>query len=99
LNADTCGDIAERLRLAIAALELPHCGIGQGGLVTISAGAASFAPSADCAPYDLFAAADCALYAAKQCGRNRVCLASASPVGGAGQAAVFPPAPRVGEGI
>ncbi len=76
LPVETCGDIAERLRAAIASLELPHCGIGPSGLVTVSAGVATAAAHELATPDALFAAADCALYAAKQCGRNRVCLAS-----------------------
>jgi diguanylate cyclase (GGDEF)-like protein len=68
-----CGDIAERLRTAISAMELPHLGHGIEQVVTISCGCASVeVPSAK--PQDLCAAADAALYQAKQTGRNRVCL-------------------------
>ncbi len=68
-----CGEIAERLRLAIAALELPNPGHGMGEVVTISCGCASLLV-ADAAPRDLCAAADAALYQAKTSGRNVVCL-------------------------
>ncbi len=68
-----CGDIAERLRLAILALELPNPGHGVGEVVTICCGCASL-PVADAAPRDLCAAADAALYQAKASGRNVVCL-------------------------
>jgi diguanylate cyclase (GGDEF)-like protein len=75
LPLDVCGDIAERLRLAVLALELPHIGIGPGGLVTVSAGVASFIATRGQSAAALFAAADEALYAAKASGRNRVGLA------------------------
>jgi diguanylate cyclase (GGDEF)-like protein len=75
LPLDICGDIAERLRLAVQGLELPHVGIGPGGLVTISAGVASVAATHDTSAEDVFAAADEALYAAKEAGRNQVGLA------------------------
>ena len=75
LAVETAGDIAERVRLAVAALELPHLGRGTSSTVTISCGACSMVPEPGLTPKDLFAAADTALYAAKQTGRNRVCLA------------------------
>lgn len=68
------GDIAERLRVAVEALELPHGGIGPGGIVTISAGAASFLPDGERQHEALFSAADAALYVAKVSGRNRVAV-------------------------
>jgi len=79
LQTATSGDIAERLRHAVATLELPH--LGAGGSVSISCGAASLPARDPYTPADLFAAADAALYHAKQSGRNRVCIAD-------------PPAPR-----
>lgn len=91
LDAERCGNIAERLRLAVEALELPH--LGTGGTVTLSCGAASLPAAAPFQPADLFAAADAALYAAKDGGRNRVCIASppapapAAVMGSAQQAA------------
>jgi diguanylate cyclase (GGDEF)-like protein len=80
LTVETAGDIAERVRQAVAAMELPHLGWGVGQIVTISCGACSLVPREGISPRDLFAAADAALYAAKQGGRNRVCLAEAGPV-------------------
>jgi diguanylate cyclase (GGDEF)-like protein len=79
LRLETAGDIAERVRQAIEALELPHLGQGVGRVVTISCGACSLVPRRGMTVKDLFAAADCALYAAKQAGRNRVCLAEQPP--------------------
>ncbi len=70
----TCGDVAERLRATIAALELPHPGIGPTGMVTISAGVASHVPEPGRSPAALFSAADSALYVAKSSGRNRVAI-------------------------
>ena len=65
---------AERHRLAIEALAIPHPANPCGGVVTISAGVASLA-TADAAPIDAWlAAADAALYRAKQSGRNRVAV-------------------------
>ena len=79
LGVETAGDIAERVRLAVAALQLPHLGRGNASTVTISCGACSLIPQPGMTPKDLFAAADAALYLAKQAGRNRVCLADQLP--------------------
>ena len=75
LTVETAGDIAERVRQAVEALELPHLGWGPSRTITISCGACSLVPCEGMSPRDLFAAADAALYAAKQGGRNMVCLA------------------------
>jgi diguanylate cyclase (GGDEF)-like protein len=76
LSEETCADIAERVRLAVQRLDLPHLALGLNGLVTISCGVASHAvlPGGD--PASLFQAADAALYQAKVFGRNRVCIAT-----------------------
>jgi diguanylate cyclase (GGDEF)-like protein/PAS domain S-box-containing protein len=63
--------IAERIRAAVAALSIEHCGSAQ-GMVTISAGVAAMVPCDDDQPTDLIAAADRALYQAKLSGRNAV---------------------------
>jgi len=64
--------VAERIRNAVSALEISHefCDAGK---VTISMGGATMQASSgfDWVPENLIAAADTALYAAKQDGRNR----------------------------
>ena len=79
LRGELCADVAERLRAAVELLELPHLDNEQGRIVTISCGAASLVACEATTPRDLVAAADAALYHAKQTGRNRVCLADAAP--------------------
>jgi diguanylate cyclase (GGDEF)-like protein/PAS domain S-box-containing protein len=63
--------IAERVRACIEKLAIPHAGspLGQ---VTISLGVSSCLPLPDGRPEDLVSAADRALYAGKEAGRNRV---------------------------
>lgn len=64
--------VAEKIRQAIAALELVHTG-NPNGVVTVSAGVESFEPvRADRQPVELVEAADKRLYEAKRGGRNRV---------------------------
>lgn len=60
--------LAERLRLAVARIELPQ--LGPEGRVTVSIGVASFPDQAQNAA-ELFERADQALYVAKGAGRNR----------------------------
>jgi len=68
--------IAERVRTAVEALELPRLD-GDGVLrVTVSCGVAA---SADGDPIALVAAADAALYLAKRSGKNRTVRADATP--------------------
>ena len=73
-----CADVAERMRVAVEHLELPHSGLGPHGLVTISAGVASYPVFSPHTPASLFEAADAALYQAKISGRNQVCVATAA---------------------
>ena len=63
--------LAENVRAAIAALQLPHAG-SPDGVVTVSIGVASAAPSPQREPAILIELADRALYHAKMAGRNRV---------------------------
>ncbi|MYM30267.1 diguanylate cyclase [Duganella sp. CY15W] len=67
--------VAERIRLAVEQLQMPHSGspLGQ---VTLSSGVATMSPKRGVhAASMLVEAADKALYVAKSAGRNRVCLA------------------------
>jgi two-component system chemotaxis response regulator CheY len=59
---------AERLRLAVESLAIPH---PAGGVVTVSAGVAGLTDPT-CKPDEIFELADRALYRAKEGGRNRV---------------------------
>jgi diguanylate cyclase (GGDEF)-like protein len=64
--------VAEKVRAAVADLDVPKHAASEAGRVTISVGAASVVPSERKAPEELMAAADRALYKAKRAGRNRV---------------------------
>ncbi|WP_338762821.1 diguanylate cyclase [Massilia sp. METH4] len=63
--------VAEAARAAVGALALPHPANGK-GIVTISAGVASFRPGPAESARLLVEAADAALYRAKEEGRDRV---------------------------
>jgi len=67
----TAGATAERLRLAVERLGIPHEATGR-GFVSISAGFAMTVPKQSEEPEVLLSRADEALYFAKQEGRNRV---------------------------
>lgn len=71
--------VAERLRVSIQALSLPHTR-SETGRVSISLGYAVGVPSAGNTPDDLLRAADRALYNAKAAGRDRTCSAESWPV-------------------
>ena len=64
--------IADRLRLAVEDLRIPHEAKDPPGVVTISAGVAALSAEKLKSPDDLLKEADVALYRAKQTGRNRV---------------------------
>ncbi|MFY2764634.1 diguanylate cyclase [Arenimonas sp. MALMAid1274] len=63
--------VAERVRQAVLHTDLPHPG-SRLGTVTVSIGVAAIVPRAGLSPDLLVAAADAALYRAKQSGKNRV---------------------------
>ena len=73
---DAARGAAERHREAVAALAIPHPGIGAAAILTISAGVAILAGDGDAGIESWLSRADAALYAAKQQGRNRVVCAS-----------------------
>jgi diguanylate cyclase (GGDEF)-like protein len=70
---DQAAVVAERLRAAVEGLKRPHPLSSVGGIVTISVGVATILPGdAAASVATLCAAADAALYQAKDTGRNRV---------------------------
>lgn len=70
-DAESAKTVAERLRGSVVGLAMPHPA-SVSASVTVSAGVASRIPEADGDIQALVAAADVALYKAKQAGRNRV---------------------------
>ena len=80
-NTDTSGArvIAERMRLQVEQLGIPHSGSSVADCVTLSLGVATL-ESAELSPEDLLQAADQALYQAKRRGRNQVAVAQKNPV-------------------
>jgi diguanylate cyclase (GGDEF)-like protein len=63
--------VAERLRLAVEQLDLPHPAAPSIGRVSVSIGIATMVPTDEQLCYILVAQADLALYSAKDAGRNR----------------------------
>lgn len=72
-HTDSAGAIyvAEKIRVAVRALEIPHSDSAVNQYVTISVGVASAIPHLESSPEQLIAAADQALYHAKASGRDR----------------------------
>jgi len=64
--------VAESVRAAIRNRQLPHETSPLGGVVTVSLGLAVCIPSSELSPEGLIAAADAALYMAKNNGRDQV---------------------------
>lgn len=69
-DADSAFIIAEKLRLAVAALGIPHAFSTVDKMVTISVGVATKIPVKNLPSSELIAAADKALYQSKKNGRN-----------------------------
>ncbi len=89
---------AEKIRLAVHALQLPHPD-GDVGCVTLSGGVASGMPGQGFGEQDLLRAADSALYEAKHAGRDRVRVAAPPTRTGAGPAPrALPPSAASGPG-
>jgi diguanylate cyclase (GGDEF)-like protein len=73
-DAETAAIVAERLRLHIAALAIPHLGGVGSGYVSLSLGVAHVAAGVGTSVGELLSRADRALYRAKEEGRDRVCI-------------------------
>lgn len=71
-DLDGAVSVAERLREAVAEMEISHRGSDTSPHVTMSIGVACMVPTQASRPDVLVAAADAALYQAKHGGRNRV---------------------------
>jgi diguanylate cyclase (GGDEF)-like protein len=74
-NAETALQIAQRIRFAIKALNIPHLNSQASSCVSISCGIACLVPSDLNSPTQLINLADRALYEAKKQGRDRAVLA------------------------
>jgi diguanylate cyclase (GGDEF)-like protein len=72
--------VAERIRLAVEALQVPHLA-SPAGVVTVSLGVAAQQPRKGGDANGLVAAADRALYVAKRLGRNQICVADSDDAG------------------
>lgn len=78
-NSSDAALIADKVRQAIADLKLPHPASDIADCLTVSIGVATASRDWRCTPDELVAAADRALYTAKNTGRNRVCVAPDKP--------------------
>jgi two-component system chemotaxis response regulator CheY len=78
-TATTARIAADRLRVAVEKLGIPHPGLDPPGIVTLSAGVADLAFE-HLTPESIVEVADAALYRAKERGRNRVEVAAPGTV-------------------
>ena len=72
IDEDSAYIQAEKIRSKVEALKLEHAGSAVSDYVTLSIGMATRIPTAELTVKKLIAAADQALYSAKEAGRNRV---------------------------
>ena len=75
IDSHGAGKVASRIVDLVSGLMIPHVG-GEGGLVTVSVGAAAVIPDPDSTPEGLIQLADGYLYEAKHAWRNRMVLQS-----------------------
>ncbi len=73
-DAQHAVSIAEKIRMDVEALRIPHEKSDISDYVTISIGVVSITPQQNMSPSDLINSADEALYRAKEEGRNRVVI-------------------------
>lgn len=75
LSAESAAEVAEKIRLAVEQMHMPHPENMPTAVVTISIGVAATTPDQDARPSVLLHQADANLYQAKREGRNRVVTA------------------------
>lgn len=73
--------VAEQIRAAVESMNVPHLAAPGRAVVTVSVGVTSVVPTRGSRPDAALLAADRALYAAKEQGRNRVGYSSAARTG------------------
>ena len=75
-NTDSEGaiKIANKIRLTIERLNIPHCGSLISNRVTVSLGVLTVLGYTKTSPHEIIARADAQLYRAKETGRNRFCF-------------------------
>ena len=77
-DPDSTRDIAERIRVAVSAMNIEHRGAHGARVVTVSVGVAAIEPSSTRDPRGAVQLADEALYTAKTLGRDRIHMAAAA---------------------
>jgi diguanylate cyclase (GGDEF)-like protein len=73
--------VAEHIRAAVQSLAIPHRGAPELGIVTVSVGVSSTLPARGARSDSCLTAADRAMYAAKEQGRNQVGYSAAAHTG------------------